>query len=137
MPVDGHSAVTISRILPATATEEPTQTPVQLTLQRALDATTSDPQTRVAAVAVGVLALALYLVTLAPGITWAHQGADGGELLAAAVTRGVPHPPGYPLYTILLGAWLTLIGWIAPASEVAWRGNLLSAFCGAASAGIR
>lgn len=85
---------------------------------------------------VALLAFLLYSLTLAPGITWMHQGADGGELLAAAVTRGVPHPPGYPLYTLLLGAWVTVVGWLAPLSEVAWRGNLFSALCGAASAGI-
>jgi len=128
--------VTVSEFPPTTAGDEPTQTPLQLTLQQALDATGSDPKTRVAAVVVGALAFVLYLATLAPGITWAHQGADGGELLAAALTRGVPHPPGYPLYTMLLGVWLSLVGWVAPASEVAWRGNLLSALCGAASAGI-
>ncbi|HAJ38167.1 MAG TPA: hypothetical protein DCL15_21045 [Chloroflexi bacterium] len=89
---------------------------------------------RWSAVAVaGLLAFALYFASLAPGLTWAHQGADGGELLAAAITGGVPHPPGYPLYTTLLQGWLTLIGWWAPASDLAWRGNLLSAISGAAS----
>lgn len=86
-----------------------------------------------AAAAAGLLAFALYVASLAPGLTWAHQGADGGELLAAAITGGVPHPPGYPLYTILLQGWLGLIGWLAPASDLAWRGNLLSALSGAAS----
>lgn len=89
-----------------------------------------------AAVLVAGGAFLLYLYTLAPGFSWAHQGADGGELIAAAVTRGVPHPPGYPLYTLLLSAWLGLWGWLAPTSDVAWRGNLLSALCAAASAGV-
>lgn len=88
---------------------------------------------RWAAAVAGLLALAFYGASLAPGLTWAHQGADGGELLAAAITGGVPHPPGYPLYTILLQGWLTLIGWLAPASDLAWRGNLFSALSGAAS----
>ncbi|HHY55579.1 MAG TPA: DUF2723 domain-containing protein [Chloroflexi bacterium] len=86
-----------------------------------------------AAATAGLSAFAFYVASLAPGLTWAHQGADGGELLAAAITGGVPHPPGYPLYTPLLQGWLMLIGWLAPASDLAWRGNLFSALCGAAS----
>lgn len=80
--------------------------------------------------------LLLYLGSLAPGITWAHQGADSGELIAAAVVGGVPHPPGYPLYTVLLRGWLALVGIAAPASDMAWRGNLLSALLAALSVGV-
>lgn len=46
---------------------------------------------------------------------------DSGDLVTAAATFGVPHPPGYPLYTF--------IGWILshiPASTVVWRIGLLS-----------
>ncbi|MBK8799171.1 MAG: DUF2723 domain-containing protein [Anaerolineales bacterium] len=83
--------------------------------------------------AAGSLAFAFYVLSLAPGLTWAHQGADGAELLTAAIVNGVPHPPGYPLYTLLLQGWLALLGMAAPASDLAWRGNLLSALSGAAS----
>lgn len=79
------------------------------------------------------LAFCVYLASLAPGLTWAHEAADGGELLAAAVSNGVPHPPGYPLYILLLQGWLAILGAAAPASDVAWRGNLLSALLGAVS----
>lgn len=102
-------------------------------LAQALDTTATDRRTRIAALGAAIFVFVLYLVTLAPGITWAHQGADGSELLVAAVTRGVPHPPGYPLYTMLLSAWLALVGVLAPLSELAWRGNLFSACCGALS----
>lgn len=87
----------------------------------------------VAGVAAAWIALVLYLFSLAPGLTWSHQGADGGELLAAAAVNGVPHPPGYPFYTMLLRGWLAFVGWFAPTSDLAWRGNLLSALFGAAS----
>jgi hypothetical protein len=89
----------------------------------------------IAAVATGcaLALLGLYLATMAPGLTWAHQGADGGELLAAAVSNGVPHPPGYPLYTVLLRGWLAAVGVFAPESSIAWRGNLLSAVAAAAA----
>jgi len=69
-----------------------------------------------------VACLAVYLSTLAPSITWRHEGADSGELVAAAYTLGIPHPPGYPLY-IMLGKLFTLL----PIGEVARRLNLMSA----------
>jgi hypothetical protein len=68
------------------------------------------------------LPLTIYLLTLAPTITWAHDGADGGDLITAAYTLGVPHPPGYPTYCLL--------GWLftrLPLRGVAWRLNLMSA----------
>ena len=91
---------------------------------------------RILALGVAGMALLLYLFTLAPGLTWANFGADGGDFLAAAASNGVPHPTGYPLYTLLLQGWLALLGGVAPASNVAWRGNLLSAVSAAASVGI-
>lgn len=89
-----------------------------------------------AAVCAGGGALLFYMASLAPGLTWAHQGADGGELLAAAVSNGVPHPPGYPLYMLIMQGWLAIVGGVAPASDLAWRGNLFSAVCGALSASL-
>lgn len=80
-------------------------------------------------------AFVLYWWTLAPTITWTHHGADGGELLAAAVTNGVPHPPGYPLYMLLLQGWLWLTGGLY-GENLAWRGNLLSALYAALSVSV-
>ena len=81
-------------------------------------------------------AFLLYGWTLAPGITWAHHGADGSELIAAAITNGVPHPPGYPLYIMLLQGWLALWDKMMPASDLGWRANLLSAVLAALSVGV-
>lgn len=47
-----------------------------------------------------VLALGLYTWTLAPTVTLE----DSGELIVASDYLGVPHPPGYPIWT--LGTWL-------------------------------
>ncbi len=47
-------------------------------------------------------ALALYLPTWSPVITWAHAGEDGPELEAVGRTLGVAHPSGYPLLTLLV-----------------------------------
>jgi hypothetical protein len=65
-----------------------------------------------------------YSFTISPGLTWAHFSADGGDLIAAAATGGVPHPAGYPLY-LLLARIFQLI----PLGPLAFRTNLFSAFC--------
>jgi hypothetical protein len=70
----------------------------------------------------------LYYATLAPTITWEHDGVDSGELITAANTLGIAHPPGYPLY-VLLGKLFTLL----PVGDIAYRVNLMSAFFAAAS----
>lgn len=77
------------------------------------------------------LAFAIYLATLAPDLTWNHNSYDGGELITAAVTLGIPHPPGYPTY-VLLGKLISLI----PLGTVAFRFNLFSAVATAAATGL-
>ncbi|MCD6518319.1 MAG: DUF2723 domain-containing protein [Anaerolineae bacterium] len=67
-------------------------------------------------------ALALYAYTTAPWLTWAHEGADGGDLISAAMTWGVPHPSGYPTYCLLGRAFALL-----PLGNIAHRFNLFSA----------
>lgn len=79
----------------------------------------------------GLGAFALYGTTLAPGRTWAHGGADGGDLLAAALVRGVPHPTGYPTYQLVLRAAIAIFGG-DPARAGAW----LSAICAALAAAL-
>ena len=74
-------------------------------------------------------ALLVYLATMAPGLTWAHDSADGGDLIAAVVSGGVPHPSGYPTF-VLLATPLARLPWHNPA----WRVTLLSALAAAAAA---
>ena len=64
----------------------------------------------------------IYLGTLAPGLTWANVGADGGDLITAAAVGGVAHPTGYPTY-LLLAKFFQFI----PIGSLAFRTNLLSA----------
>jgi 4-amino-4-deoxy-L-arabinose transferase-like glycosyltransferase len=80
---------------------------------------------------VGVLVLLVYLATLSPGLTFRHNGTDGGDLVTAAWTLGVPHPTGYPVYTLL--AWLFSR---IPVGTVAYRVNLLSAVCASATVSL-
>ena len=83
------------------------------------------------AAAVALLGLALYLATLAPGLTWAHESGDGGELAAAAYTLGIAHPPGYPAYLLLAHLFTRL-----PVGEVATRTNLFSAVSAAGACAL-
>jgi hypothetical protein len=76
-------------------------------------------------------ALTLYVSTAAPSLSWAHSGTDGGDLITAAATNGVPHPPGYPTY-VTLGQLVARL----PVGDVAYRFNLFSAMCMALAAGF-
>jgi len=71
---------------------------------------------------VGGIALLVYALTMAPSLTWAHWGADGGDFIAATVAGRMPHPPGFPLYLTLARVFVLL-----PLRDPAWRLNLLSA----------
>jgi len=64
--------------------------------------------------------LLIYLGTIAPGLTWANNGADGGDLITAAATGGIPHPTGYPVYMLLARFFLFL-----PLGSLAFGKNLL------------
>lgn len=75
------------------------------------------------AAASALIALAVYISTLAPTVS----GEDGGELVAAAYTLGIPHPTGYPLWCLLGKFFVTAV----PFGDVAWRANLMSAVFGA------
>jgi len=81
-----------------------------------------------AALIVSLVALVLYLLTLAPSTAmW-----DTSEYIAAAYTFGLPHPPGNPLF-VILGRVFSIL---PIATTVAVRINVLAALCSAASAGM-
>ncbi len=83
---------------------------------------------RIAFAAASIVAFAGYWYTLAPSVTLE----DSGGFLTAAHNLGVPHPPGYPVWTILAWIWQ----WIIPFGSIAWRVNLMSAFFGALAVGL-
>jgi hypothetical protein len=78
--------------------------------------------------AVFAAAFTLYLGCLYPAIA----PRDSADMARAALTLGVAHPPGYPLYSVLGRAWLTLFPWGNPA----YRLNILSAAAAAAAAAV-
>ena len=73
-------------------------------------------------VALAIVLFGFYISTLAPGLTWANGGSDGGDLITAAVTGGIAHPTGYPLYLLLARIFQLL-----PMGSLAFRTNLMSA----------
>ncbi|PYQ51619.1 MAG: hypothetical protein DMF59_07350, partial [Acidobacteria bacterium] len=77
------------------------------------------------ALIVFVVALAVYLFTMAPTVALI----DSGELTDAAWSLGNAHPPGFPLF-VLVTHFFTML----PVRSVAWRANLASAFFSAAAA---
>jgi hypothetical protein len=80
----------------------------------------------------GILVIALmgvYLASMAPGLTWANFGMDGGDLIAAAATGGIAHPTGYPLYLLLARLFQFL-----PIGSLAFRTNLMSALAAVSAA---
>jgi len=78
------------------------------------------------------LSLMLIYLSVAPTrLSNANYGSDGGDFLAAVLTTGIPHPTGYPTYT-LLGRLFQLI----PLSTPVFRGMLESLLPAALAAGL-
>jgi hypothetical protein len=66
----------------------------------------------------------LYTQTMPPGISsWLVEGWDSAMLQITGSTWGIPHSPGYPLYTILANLFVRLLGILPGFSEttVVWR----------------
>jgi len=69
-----------------------------------------------------------YFLTLAPEVTLE----DSGELATGSFYAGIPHPPGYPVWTIYTWLWTVLL----PIKNAAWRVALGEAAGGALAAGL-
>ena len=80
-----------------------------------------------AALVSAAIAGSVYFWTAAPNVTLL----DSGEFLVAAQHFGVPHPTGYPLWTLL--AWIFQL---LPLGNAAWEINLFSGLCGALAVGL-
>lgn len=89
------------------------------------------PRTWIVGFFCAAVLLAIYGATLAPSLTWAHYGADGGDLATAVTLGRLPHPPGFPTY-LLLGTLFVRLPWRDPA----WRLNLMSAAAAAGAAAL-
>lgn len=69
------------------------------------------------------IGMAVYVITAHRGLTWRFFGSDGGDLITAAMTNGIPHPTGYPTYLLLSRLFAALPLGV----NIAHRFNLFSA----------
>jgi len=74
-----------------------------------------------------LLSQTVYFLTTQPNVGLL----DSGEFLTASVHVGVPHPTGYPLWTILSHLFT-----LFPIGNGAWEVNLFSGFCTAIAVGL-
>ena len=82
----------------------------------------------ITAAATALLVFIGYWWTLAPDMTLE----DSGELAVASMYAGVPHPPGYPVWTIYTWIFTKII----PFSNIAYRVGISSAFAAALACGL-
>ncbi|HZF01112.1 MAG TPA: DUF2723 domain-containing protein [Methylomirabilota bacterium] len=68
-----------------------------------------------------------YLWTLAPDLTLE----DSGELCTASFYAGIPHPPGYPFWSVYSYLWTLL-----PFGSVTWRVEVGESFAAAMACGL-
>jgi tetratricopeptide (TPR) repeat protein len=79
------------------------------------------------AVTFGVIWI-VYLFTLAPEQTLE----DSGELCTGAFYAGIPHPPGYPFWSVYSWFWTAILPW----GNVAWRVEVGESFAAAMGCGL-
>src|ERR1017187_8279944 len=70
----------------------------------------------------------VYLLTLAPEQTLE----DSGELCTGAYYAGIPHPPGYPFWSVYAWFWTEIL----PFGNVAWRVEVGESFAAAMGCGL-
>jgi len=88
----------------------------------------------IAAAVTFVVSLIVYTLTLQPTVGLE----DSGELIVASDYLGVPHPPGYPSWTLLTWFFQWSFHNVSyhEHPNPAWAVNFFSAFAGAAACGI-
>jgi len=81
-----------------------------------------------------LIAFGVYLFTLAPTVTLE----DSGELAVASDYLGVPHPPGYPIWSLLTWFFQWIFNGVTYHGnpDPAWAVGLASAFFGAVACGL-
>ena len=81
-----------------------------------------------------LIAFLVYFFTLGPSVGLE----DSGELATAADHLGVPHPPGYPFWSLCCWIFCRLFSWVTYMGQPtpAWAVSLFSAVAGAFAAGF-
>lgn len=80
------------------------------------------------------VSMAVYVYTLAPTVTLE----DSGELAVGSDHLGVPHPPGYPIWTIITWLFTRVFAFVTFRGQPnpAWSVGLASAVFGALATGV-
>ena len=81
-----------------------------------------------------IISFLVYFFTLGPSVTLE----DSGELAVAGDHLGVPHPPGYPIWTMCAYVFARLFSWVTYQGQPtpAWSISLMSGFFAALAAGF-
>ncbi len=81
-----------------------------------------------------LISFLVYFFTLGPSVGLE----DSGELATAADHLGVPHPPGYPFWSLCCWIFCRLFSWVTYMGQPtpAWAVSLFSAVAGAFAAGF-
>ena len=72
-------------------------------------------------VAVLVASTALYILTCPRDLSWAHYSQDSGDLITAAYNLDIPHPTGYPLFTMVGHIFTSLNFGLFSAQPIPWN----------------
>jgi len=80
-----------------------------------------------------LISFTVYFYTLAPTLTLE----DSGELATAGAFLGVPHPPGYPIWTMIVWVFTKVFAFVTYRGQPnpAWAIGLASGFFGALATG--
>src|SRR3954471_19881431 len=85
---------------------------------------------RAVAAGAALVLFTIYAATLAPSVTfW-----DAGEFIAAAHSLGIPHPPGTPLFILMLNTWARILAFLPYAVATNLFSAASTAFAGGLSA---
>jgi len=81
-----------------------------------------------------IIALYVYFITLGPSVTLE----DSGELAVAGDHLGVPHPPGYPIWTMCAWLFARVFSFVTYRGQPtpAWSISLMSSVFAALAAGV-
>ena len=81
-----------------------------------------------------VISFLVYFFTLGPSVTLE----DSGELAVAGDHLGVPHPPGYPIWTMCAYVFARVFSWVTYQGQPTptWSISLMSAVFAALAAGL-
>ena len=111
-----------------TSAKPGTVTPVKSALAPGKTAPLFRPIDWLTLVVVTTVVMIGYWLTLSPDLGLE----DSGELAVGSLYAGIPHPPGYPVWTLYTYLWANFV----PFHNIAWRVALGGAFAGALACGM-